>query len=75
MVCTKASSQRSDILSTLEDKVEVAQIQKRILDSINGRINAIMQTPGAEDDAEVKLFQEAALKLNSQLLNITQVSS
>lgn len=73
IICAKSCSRRWDLLDALEDKVEVAQIQKSILDSINSKIAKILRTQGAENDSELKLLQDSVVKLNSQLLSITQV--
>jgi len=62
------------MLEVLEDKVEVAQIQKNILDSVMSKISAISSMASDEDNAgELKIYQDAVPKLNSQLLTITQV--
>lgn len=73
IICSKSCSRRGDLLETLEDKVEVAQIQKNILDGITSKISRLLRVPGSENDSELKLLQDAATKLNSQLLSITQV--
>jgi hypothetical protein len=74
IICSKSCSRRGDLLETLEDKVEVAQIQKNILDSIMTRIAAISAMVAEEDTSgELKTLQDAVPKLNSQLLTITQV--
>lgn len=74
IMCCKSTSRRGELLEILEDKLDVARIQKGILDSINSRITAVTSRSRAgEMPPELKGLEEAAEKLNSQLMNITQV--
>jgi len=75
IMCCKSTSRRGDILSSLEDKLDVARIQKSILDSIIVRISSLSTNPSGEASAEVKNLEEAAEKLNSQLMNVSQLYS
>lgn len=66
---------QGDVLEIYEDKLEVAQIQKLILDSLQHRLGALAIEPVSSEAgvAESKLLQDAIMKLNSQLFNITDV--
>jgi hypothetical protein len=76
IICSKSCARRGELLETLEDKVEVAQIQRNILDSINSKIANLLDSRGSSEDmsSDLKILQDASLKLNSQLLSITNVS-
>jgi len=75
IICSKTCSRRGDLLETLEDKAEVAQIQKNILECINAKIANLSLMSASEEDTsgELKALQDVVPKLNSQLLTITQV--
>ena len=64
-----------EVLEIYEDKLEVAQIQKLILDSIQIRLGAVTVDPTIVETGvtEAKLLQDAIVKLNGQLFNITDV--
>lgn len=75
IICCKSTSRRGDLLEVLEDKLDVARIQKSILDSVNVKISSMSpRGPTTEQvPPELKAYEEAGEKLNAQLMNITQV--
>ncbi|ODN01638.1 hypothetical protein Ocin01_05049, partial [Orchesella cincta] len=76
IICCKSTSRRGDLLEILEDKLDVARIQKSILDSISLKVSAIASSGTTEEgSSELKNLEEAIEKLNSQLMNITQLYS
>ncbi|CAL8074629.1 unnamed protein product [Orchesella dallaii] len=76
IICCKSTSRRGDLLDVLEDKLDVARIQKSILDSISLKVSAIVSSGTTEEvSSELKNLQDAIDKLNSQLMNITQLYS
>ncbi len=74
IICCKSTSRRGDLLEVLEDKLDVARIQKSILDSVNVKISSMSpRGPTDQPPPELKAYEEAGEKLNAQLMNITQV--
>lgn len=78
--CLKGAGRRApgDELESLEEKLEVAQIQKSILVALETRLSNISGTGGSVYNhplsSEIKLIREAIQRLNSQLFPITVVS-
>jgi len=77
IICAKSCFRRGNILESLEDKLEVAQIQKQILDCVSDKLQSLCasgSTSGEDrNEGDVKLLQDAAHRLNSQLFNISVV--
>ncbi|CAG7786478.1 unnamed protein product [Allacma fusca] len=77
IICCKSCNSQGELLEQLEAKLEVARIQKMILEWVNMKLQSqVGGTVGAggEDGShviEAKTLQDLAGRLNAQLYNIT----
>ena len=76
IICCKSCSAQGELLEQLEAKLEVAQIQKMILEWVNNKLQSQMGGGGEDGGQKIdtKTLQDLANRLNSQLFSITTVS-
>jgi hypothetical protein len=75
-ICAKGIGRHGEVLDALEDKLEVAQIQKTIIDALSNRASNLSGSGSTFEHAagnEIKAIQESIHRLNSQLFNIAVV--